>query len=255
MRVRKAISRIYRELLIKVMNLASDEELKDLLVETAKRRATSMKPGQGLRFLFSIDVSLYPLQGKLAVAYGGGVHPKHRHMEYHKFFAQRIRENERVLDVGCGIGLVAFHVASITGAEVVGIDRNPNHISLARQRYSHPRVRYMVGDILKDLPNEHFDTVILSNILEHLPKRAHFLRMLQSHIQPTRYLIRVPRYDRHWSVPLKQELGVEWRLDPTHETEYTLESFDKEIKEAGLRVVHVEIRWGEIWAEVVPSES
>jgi len=34
-------------------------------------------------------------------------------------------------------------------------------------------------------------------------------------------------------VPLKQELKVEWRLDPTHEVEYSLESFQEEIDFCG----------------------
>jgi hypothetical protein len=37
---------------------------------------------------------------------------------------------------------------------------------------------------------------------------------------------------------------VEWRLDTTHETEYTLESFVDEISKAGCRIVHQEVRWG-----------
>jgi hypothetical protein len=44
-------------------------------------------------------------------------------------------------------------------------------------------------------------------------------------------------------------LGVEWRLDNTHETEYTLESYFEEMAAAGLCIVHQEVRWGEIWSE------
>jgi len=65
-------------------------------------------------------------------------------------------------------------------------------------------------------------------------------------------LIRVPLFERDWRVPLKRELGVEWRLDSTHMTEYTLESFAEEIAGAGLSIIHQEVRWGEIWAEVRP---
>lgn len=54
---------------------------------------------------------------------------------------------------------------------------------------------------------------------------------------------------------LKRELGVEWRLDPTHETEYTLESFAEELAAASLRITHQEVRWGEIWAEAIPDDS
>ena len=102
------------------------------------------------------------------------------------------------------------------------------------------------------LPAGHFSVVVLSNVLEHLRGRPEFLRRLAQSAQPERILIRVPLYERDWRVPLKQELGVEWRLDRTHETEYTLESFAQEVDQAGLRTVHLEVRWGEIWAEVLP---
>ena len=100
-----------------------------------------------------------------------------------------------------------------------------------------------------------FDVVILSNVLEHLPNRSIFLSKVWNKVNPKRMLIRVPLFERDWRVPLKKELGVEWRLDPTHETEYTIESWAKEIKEAGLAVTHQEIRWSEIWAEVVKDVS
>jgi hypothetical protein len=63
-------------------------------------------------------------------------------------------------------------------------------------------------------------------------------------------LIRVPLFERAWEVPLRKELGLEWRSDATHETEYTEESFAQEMDAAQLTLVHQEIRWGEIWAQV-----
>lgn len=92
--------------------------------------------------------------------------------------------------------------------------------------------------------------VVLSNVLEHLPRRPAFLRQIQQLVKPSRILIRVPLFERDWRVPLKRELGVEWRLDQTHETEYTLESFAEEMAAAGLHITHQQVRWGEIWAEV-----
>ena len=56
-------------------------------------------------------------------------------------------------------------------------------------------------------------------------------------------------------MPLKQELGAEWRLDATHETEYTLESFAEEMVAAGLRIDYHAVKWGELWAVTVPNEK
>ena len=92
-------------------------------------------------------------------------------------------------------------------------------------------------------------------MLEHLSKHSIFLSKVWNKVNPKRMLIRVPLFERDWRVPLKKELGVEWRLDPTHEAEYTIESWAQEIEEAGLTVAHQEIRWSEIWAEVVKDVS
>jgi len=39
------------------------------------------------------------------------------------------------------------------------------------------------------------------------------------------------------------------RLDKSHHTEYTLESFKKEIESAGLKLQFYSIQFGEIWAK------
>lgn len=212
-------------------------------------------PAEALRFLFDLETRLYPLQGKMAVAYGGGLHTKHRHMRYHDFFVDRVSPPERVLDVGCGLGAVAHDVAARTGCRVVAVDLDPANIAKASQRHAHEKVTYLAGDVLKDLPGGGFDAVILSNVLEHLPDRSRFLQRLVRVTGAKRVLVRVPLFERDWRVPLKRELGVEWRLDATHETEYTLESFAAEMDRAGMRPVHLEVRWGEIWSEVVAHEA
>lgn len=213
---------------------------------------SALPPDKVLRLLFRLDRWLYFLQGKMASAYGGGVHTKHRHMRYHDFFVGRIQPGEKVLDIGCGIGALTYDVAEKAEANVMGIDINPDNIVQARQRHGHPRIQYSVGDVLQAIPEGKYDVIILSNVLEHLPERPAFLLEIQRVTHPSRILIRVPLFERDWRVPLKRELGVEWRLDPTHETEYTLESFTEEMAEAGLTINHQEVRWGEIWAQVSP---
>jgi SAM-dependent methyltransferase len=188
-----------------------------------------------------------------AIRYEQGVHVKHRLTRYHDFFVNRIQPGERVLDVGCGPGAVAYDVADRAQARVVGMDLDPVYIAQARERFAHPRVEYRLGDALTSLPPEGFDVVILSNVLEHLTARPEFLKKLMAAAHPSRLLIRVPLFERDWQVPLRRELGLEWRSDATHETEYTLESFAAEMTAANLTISHMEIRWGEIWAEVTES--
>jgi SAM-dependent methyltransferase len=240
---------LWRRFVSLVTNGFTDEQFVEFVFGLVTRRIGEKPAKQALQILFSLDALLYQIQGQQSVAYDGGIHTKHRHMKYHDFFTNRIHDGDRVIDIGCGIGAVAYDVAKVA-MQVVGVDFNEDSIKIARGRYQHPHLEFRVGDALKTLPEEKFSVVILSNVLEHLPGRPAFLRRVQDTLQPKRMLIRVPVFERDWRVPLKKELGTEWRLDPTHETEYTLESFAEEMREAGLTITHLEVRWGEIWSEV-----
>ena len=208
-----------------------------------------------ITFLMDLDTALYPLMGVKSAEYNGGLHTKHRHTKYHDFFVNRIQSTERVLDIGCGNGALASDIAERAGADVVGIDLYEPYIEIANDQFAHPRVTYILGDALKDLPEGDFQVIVMSNVLEHLPDRENFLKKIQQGVTRARFLIRVPTFERDWRVPLKKELGLEWRSDLTHETEYTLESFAGEMADAGLKVIHQEVRWGEIWAEAVPGKA
>jgi SAM-dependent methyltransferase len=242
---------IIRKFILNLVGHLSDEELSDLLFSAAKARAEALPPADALKFLFTLDADLYPIQGWASVAYGGGIHTKHRHTKYHDFFVNRVKRDERVLDIGCGNGALSLDVAEKAGAYVVGIDMNADNIATAKKRHAHARVQYEIGDVLAKKLEGPFETVILSNVLEHLEHRSEFLRRVTETVNPGRFLLRVPVFERDWRVPLKAELGIDYRLDPTHFIEYTLESFAEEIEQAGLAIVHQEVRWGEIWAVAV----
>ena len=227
--------------------------LADAVRRITATRCQTLTPLAAATFLLTLDNHLYPQQGRQAVRLGNGVHYKHRGTGYHQFFIRRLHPGERVLDIGCGSGELACDMAQNAQVHVVGIELSAEKIAIARQRPTPPQVTFRVGDVLKELGQETFDVAVLSNVLEHLPDRATFLQRVQAAANPKRFLIRVPLFERDWRVPLKKELGLEWRLDPTHETEYTWESFIQEMNAARLTLTHWEIRWGEIWAELIPA--
>ncbi|MDR3572963.1 MAG: class I SAM-dependent methyltransferase [Anaerolineaceae bacterium] len=224
----------------------------DVIISLISKKTESLEPEAALRFLFHIDQEVYQLESAKAVQYGGGIHPKHRLMNYHDFFVKRLQASDRVVDIGCGNGALSYDIAQLAGSEVLGIDINAKNIQYAKKHYEHPKIKFVQGDALCDLPNDEFDVIVLSNVLEHLANRTEFLKKVCKSIKPSRLLIRVPLFERDWRIPLRKELKVEWRLDPTHETEYTIESFEKEMEEAGLNIKHIEVHWGEIWSELSP---
>lgn len=205
-----------------------------------------------LRQLLRLDSRLYAVISRVAVWYGDGLHPKHRLTSYHDFFVGNIRAGERVLDIGCGNGAVDYDLAVRGGAWVTGVDWDPRAVAEARRCYVHERLRFVQGDALDAIGGECFDVVVLSNVLEHMDDRVEFLRAVREKVAPNRVLVRVPLFDRDWRVPLKREVGVEWRLDATHRVEYTQTELLTEMREAGFDVEHLEVRWGEIWAVSTP---
>lgn len=244
-------------LLYKVISVISrfvnERDLERLVQKLIERWTAKAQPDEALRFLFRLDALLYSIQGPLAVKYGGGVHTKHRHTGYHDFFVERIAPGERILDIGCGLGAVAFDLATRAGAVVDGVDLSVGNIAEAKRRFSHPNLNFYVQDALTIESKKEYDVVLLSNVLEHLHERPSVLRKLQKLTGAKRLFVRVPTFERDWRVPLKKELGVEWRLDLDHKTEYTLDEFYKDVAEAGLAVKHLEVRWGEIWSELAAT--
>ena len=102
------------------------------------------------------------------------------------------------------------------------------------------------------MPNEHFDIIVMSNVLEHLKNRIDLLRTIVFKITPHRLLFRIPHFEREWMVPVKKELGVNYLLDSTHEIEYTYHEFEDEMRTANLEIKKTQVNWGEIWAVCVP---
>jgi len=218
----------------------------------AAQKSRSSDPKSGLKFLGELDRSLYHLQGDLAGTYGEGVHVKHRLTGSYEFFTDRISASNTVLDIGCGNGALAYSIAKTTNANVIGIDINPKTIEKAKVLHSHKNVQYVTGDATKKTIENNFDVVVLSNVLEHIEQRVSFLKDLISNTKAPTFLIRVPSFDRDWRVPLKKELGIEWRLDVTHEIEYTVDIFLSELSSSGMEAIHLESKWGEIWSVCKP---
>jgi SAM-dependent methyltransferase len=217
------------------------------------RALSNRTPREALKALLEWDTYLDRFIDAAAMRYGDGVHPKHRLTRYHDFFVERIHSGEGVLDVGCGIGALAYSIATRAQAKVVGIDIDEGCIREAKARFVHPDLEFRVGDATSDLPQASFDVVVMSNVLEHIEHRIDFLLATKKSLGPCRWLFRVPMIDRHWTVPLREELGLFPYSDNSHFIEYTEESFRSELQAAGLAVTEVKICWGEIWAEAVTS--
>jgi len=249
MSLRSALSRVL-SLLLRPLPAGTLANLASALVDAIARHGT---PEAAIKQLFVLQSRLDTLIGTTAVAYGKGIHPKHRIMRYHDFFVERVRAGERVLDIGSGNGYLAHKLVIDAGATVVGVEIVADNLAKARARFIHPNLEFRQADVTRVLPTEAFGVVVMSNVLEHLPSRVELLGNLARATGAARFLIRVPCFDRDWTVPLRKELGLDWRMDSTHETEYTMQSFSDEMALAGFEIVESRRLWGEIWAVACPK--
>jgi SAM-dependent methyltransferase len=83
-----------------------------------------------------------------------------------------------VLEIGCGSGVYALHVAKTIGCRVIGLDINELGIHTANQLALNSgmgeKVRFEVCDVAKPLPfaSESFDAVFSNDVLCHVPGRS-----------------------------------------------------------------------------------
>lgn len=149
-----------------------------------------------------------------------------------------------ILDIGCGAGAFAGLVkgrSAETPPEIWGIEMDPTAAALAGRNLD----RVMVGDahtILPGLPTEHFDCVVLNDVLEHLLEPGDLLARLGPALKPEAVLVAsIPNVRYFFNVV---DLAVHGRwdytdegiLDRTHLRFFTRGSMIRMFQEAGFTV-------------------
>lgn len=118
---------------------------------------------------------------------------------YNAWLGERFREHAgaRVLEIGAGIGTITAHLAR--GREkVVALEVDPFYVRRLRNRFrGQPNVEPYQSDVaLADweaLAAQDLDTIVLSNVLEHIPDDAGAVRRFAQILPPGgRLLILVP---------------------------------------------------------------
>jgi SAM-dependent methyltransferase len=168
--------------------------------------------------------------------YGGDFH-NHAKALNEEFLKNRIKKNDSVIDIGCGIGRWC-EVASKYSDDVVGIDYDEGLIVKARQRKEGANVKYIVGDVTKDLDNKKFDLALLIHVIEHIEDADKILQEL--HNVCHKLIVEVPDFEHdplNWT-RLKQ--GCRFYTDGDHVREYTQEILTNQLNRNGWNVLEVE---------------
>jgi demethylmenaquinone methyltransferase/2-methoxy-6-polyprenyl-1,4-benzoquinol methylase len=123
------------------------------------------------------------------------------------------RAGQRVLDVACGTGLVAFTLAEKSECEVVGIDQSEAMLAVARAQLAQrpslgSRVRFMQGEAER-LPfgDGEFDALTFTYLLRYVDDPAATMRELARVLKPGGRIGMV-----EFGVPHAPPLRALWRV-------------------------------------------
>lgn len=203
------------------------------------------------KFVLNLHSKAYTLSGSIAAILNDGIHPKHKIMKYKEWFLDNIQKDWVVLDVGCNTGMMPELMSKKVNF-VYGIEIEEQHILEAKFKRQQENIEFIFADATAYdyTPLKAIDCVTLSNVLEHIEHRVEFLQKLIKQIKwnnKKRFLIRVPMIDREWIAVYKKELGLEYRLDNTHYTEYTYGQLKNELDIAGIEIKSHHVKFGEIY--------
>jgi 2-polyprenyl-6-hydroxyphenyl methylase/3-demethylubiquinone-9 3-methyltransferase len=119
----------------------------------------------------------------------------------------------RILDVGCGGGLLSEALARL-GAQVVGVDASPGNVAAARlhAQSQNVKVDYRLGELAEVLsPNERFDVVLALEVVEHVSDVPAFLADSAARLAPGGMLF-VSTIDRTFKSFVVAIIGAEYLL-------------------------------------------
>lgn len=200
-----------------------------------------------LKFFVWVHNFAYKAISSLVLVDNNGQHPKHAILNYEKFYRDNLIETDTVLDIGCGNGTLAAAVATKV-KKVVAIEIEQKNIEEAKRKNQKDNIEYIHGDATVWNPDQKFDSILLSNVLEHIENRVEFLQKI--HKLSNKILLRVPMIDRDWLPVFKRDHGFEYRLDSTHFIEFTLPELQAELNQSGWKLDSYTIQFGELWGIV-----
>ena len=125
----------------------------------------------------------------------------------------------RVLDLGCGAGQLAHHLAARGAAEVVGVDLSERMLALARAQWSHPRVSYQRAALeCVAFPAARFDLVVSSLALHYVEDYRGLLARIAGWLAPGGLLVYSTEHPLYTArLPgegwVRDATGTRWAVD------------------------------------------
>ena len=157
---------------------------------------------------------------------------------YNAWLGRRYRPHlgRRVLEVGAGLGTITDQIAD--GRELVlALEVEEHYVEQLRQRFrERPHVKPFLADLARvdfgSLKRERIDSILLSNVLEHLPDDASALRRFRELLDPGGKVVMV--------VPALAELFGSIDEAVGHYRRYTPTSLRAVMEENGFEIESLE---------------
>lgn len=156
------------------------------------------------------------------------------HLSRYRFAASDLnaRGLHSVLDAACGVGYGSEIIASAGDFDVVGVDRNPGALKIAREKFAHRRVTFVQDDChVLDAAAKHgpFDAVVSFETIEHLPDAPAYLHACRRVLRAGGiFIVSTPN-----ALVTSPDGVVRW---PFHVREYTPDEFAASLGEADFRI-------------------
>lgn len=103
---------------------------------------------------------------------------------YH--FALQFSQNNVVLDAGSGAGYGSAYLADQNAKLVIGIEVSATAVEFSKRNFTRDNLKYQIMDLqnIAGFPNDYFDLIFSSNVLEHVPDVAKFLNAACKLLKP-----------------------------------------------------------------------
>ncbi|MBK1694526.1 hypothetical protein CKO09_07195, partial [Chromatium weissei] len=187
--------------------------------------------------------------------------------QYHRHFnsnandslaqlARLVRFGSEILDLGCGLGILAHYLTEECGCVVDGIEYNPAAANAGQLAFR----SLWIADLNQTDPatlvgTARYDVIVCADILEHLIAPATLLNRLGELLKPNgQLLLSVPNV-AHAGL-IAELLGGEWRyreeglLDQTHLRFFTRSSLTRLLNECGWSILN----WNQVIVPIEDSE-
>ncbi|MBH50264.1 MAG: hypothetical protein CMG69_05905 [Candidatus Marinimicrobia bacterium] len=168
--------------------------------------------------------------------------------EYFEFSRPEIQalvnpNSQKILDVGCASGMFGSQIKEKLSAEVWGIEPVEEIGEKAKEVIDKVFIG-RIEDHICQLPDKYFDSIIFSDVLEHLEDPYSILDIIKEKLSNDGEIIASIPNVRHWSV-LKGLLEGKWEyqdagiLDRTHLRFFTKSSIKKMFQNAGYKITNI----------------